>query len=87
MIINLLLWILFGAVIGLIAGFIMKTKKGWVATIIVGIVGSLLGGFIASLVGFGDLRGTFELSIPNFLIAIGGACLVIIIARALKILK
>ena len=87
MIINLLLWILFGAVIGWIAGLIMKTKKGLVARIAVGIIGALLGGFIASLLGFGELGGSFQLNIGNILVCIGGAVLVIIIARALKILK
>ena len=84
---NIILWILFGAVIGLIAGFIMKTKKGWVARIVVGILGSLLGGFIASFLGFGELGGSFDLNILNILVCIGGAVIVIIVARALKILK
>ena len=84
--INILLWILFGAIIGLIAGYIMKSKKGWIARIIVGILGAFLGGFIASLVGIGDLGGR-SFNLLNVLIAIGGACLVIIIARALKILQ
>ena len=90
MIINLLLWILFGAVIGWVAGLIMKTKKGLVARIVVGILGALLGGFIASVLpidALGGLGGTFQLSIGNILVCIGGAVLVIIIARALKILK
>ena len=85
-IIGLLLTILFGAVIGLIAGFIMKTKKGWVATIAVGILGALLGNFIVSFFGIGD-GGWFNFSLINILVSIVGACLIVVILRALKILK
>lgn len=87
MIISILLWLLFGALIGWLAGIIMKSQKSLLMNIICGIIGSFVGGFVASVLGFGDLGGTFSFDLVNILISVGGACLVIIIARALKIIK
>ena len=87
MIINILLLLLFGALIGWLAGLIMKSKNSLIVNIILGIVGSILGGFIASLLGVGNFTGDFSFNILNILIAVGGACLLIVIARALKITK
>jgi uncharacterized membrane protein YeaQ/YmgE (transglycosylase-associated protein family) len=43
---SLIGWIIFGAVVGIIARFIMpgRDPMGWVMTIVLGIAGSLLGG-------------------------------------------
>jgi uncharacterized membrane protein YeaQ/YmgE (transglycosylase-associated protein family) len=84
MLISILLWLLFGALVGWIAGMIMKSKRSFVGNIILGIIGSFVGGFIASLIGFGSLRGGFSFDIVNILISVGGACLVIFIAGILK---
>ena len=48
--INFLIWIIAGAVLGWIASIIMKTnsRQGLIADIIVGIVGAFLGGFFLS---------------------------------------
>jgi len=87
MILTILLWLLFGAVVGWVAGLIMKARKSLLWTIILGIVGSFVGGFIASLLGFGDFGGDFSFNVINVVIAVAGACLLIFIARALKIIK
>ena len=84
MLISLLLLALFGAVVGWIAGFIMKSKNGLLLNILLGIVGSIVGGFIASLLGFGSFGGDFSFDIINVAIAIGGACLVIFLVRILR---
>jgi len=84
---NIILWLVFGAIIGWLAGIIMKSKSSLIWNIIFGIVGALLGGFIASLFGFGSLSGEFHFDVVGILISIGGACLVILIAKMLKIGK
>jgi len=92
MLITILIWVVFGAIAGWIAGSIMKLKSTLLWTIILGIIGSFVGGFVASLIGFGSLRGSFSFDEPvnlliSLLIAVAGACIIIILARILKIVK
>jgi len=84
MIIQILLLLLFGAIVGWVAGLIMKSRKTLVMNIICGIVGSFVGGFIASILGFGGFGGNFNFDIVNILIAIAGACLVIFVVRLVR---
>ena len=53
MLVNLILWIILGAVAGWIASMIMgrDAQMGALANIIVGIIGALLGGFLFNLIG------------------------------------
>ena len=87
MLISIVLWLLFGAVIGWLAGLIMKADKSIIVNIIIGMLGAIAGGFIASFLGFGSVGGTFSFNIINILISIGGACLLIFLARLLRIMK
>ena len=82
---GIILWLIFGAIVGWLAGIIMKSKNGLIWNVILGIVGSFVGGFIAQLLGFGGMAAGFN--IINALISIGGACLVIIVVRALRLIK
>lgn len=77
-IVSLLIWIALGAVAGWIASIIMGSSLSLAWCIVVGIVGSVLGGFIAGLLGL--TGGT----IVNFLIAVAGACLLLLIVRLLR---
>ena len=45
-------WIIFGAIIGVIARFIMpgRDPMGWVMTIVLGIAGSVLGGLLLGII-------------------------------------
>ena len=53
---GILLWVLFGLVVGVIARFLVPGPQpmGIVMTILLGIVGSFAGGFIAYLIWGGD---------------------------------
>jgi uncharacterized membrane protein YeaQ/YmgE (transglycosylase-associated protein family) len=53
---TVLLWLVFGAVVGIIARFLVPgaDPMGWVGTIVLGIVGSFVGGFLAQLVFQGN---------------------------------
>jgi len=84
MIISILLWLLFGALVGWLAGIIMKSKKTLFWNIVFGIIGSFIGGFVASFLGFGSLSGGFSFDVINILISVGGACLLILIVKILK---
>lgn len=80
---GLIITIVAGAVIGWIASMIMKTnaQMGAIANIICGIVGAFVGGFVADLLRIGGPRGA-GFSVPQFLIGIIGACIVIGIYKA-----
>lgn len=75
---GLVTWIVMGALAGWIASVIMKrnSEMGGVSNIIVGVLGGLLGGFVASLFGLGTVSG---FNFYSLLIAVGGACLLLLI--------
>jgi uncharacterized membrane protein YeaQ/YmgE (transglycosylase-associated protein family) len=77
----IVLWLIFGAVVGWIASVVMKTNRrmGLLANIIVGLVGSALGMWLFGLAGFGSVNA-FTLS--GMLVSIGGAVLLIAAVNA-----
>ncbi len=77
---GILTWILFGLIAGAIAKWIMPGKDpgGFIVTILIGIVGAVIGGFIGSALGFGGVEG---FDFRSFLVAIGGAILLLWIYR------
>lgn len=75
---GILLWLVFGAIVGWIAGIIMGDQKSLVMNIIVGIVGSFLGSWLAST--FFDKTFT-DFSIEGLIFSVIGAALLIFIKR------
>lgn len=75
---NIILWIVFGALAGWIASIITgkNARMGALGNIVVGIVGSALGGWIASALGLGAITG---FNLWSLLIAVGGAVLLLAI--------
>lgn len=78
---GVLLWIVFGAIVGFVASKIMASEGGLVWDILVGIVGAVLGGFIMSLLGEGGVQG---FTLYSFFVAILGACVLIWIMRMVR---
>lgn len=74
----IILWLLFGAVVGWLAGIIMNDSKSLVMNIIVGIVGSLLGSWIASAL---FNKSFSDFSIEGLLFSVLGAIVLIVIKR------
>jgi uncharacterized membrane protein YeaQ/YmgE (transglycosylase-associated protein family) len=74
-------WILLGLFAGAIAKLILPGDDpgGIIVTTLIGIVGALVGGFIASALDIGDLDEFFD--IGTWLIAIGGAILLLLVYR------
>jgi uncharacterized membrane protein YeaQ/YmgE (transglycosylase-associated protein family) len=76
-----LLWIVFGAVVGIIARFLVpgRDPMGWVATILLGIVGSFVGGFLAQLLFTGS--ATIPPPTAGWIGSIVGAIIVLLLWR------
>ena len=75
-------WIILGLIAGAIAKALHKGNEpgGVLGTMVVGILGAILGGLIASAVGVGSIGSFF--SIGTWLIAIGGAFLLLVLYNA-----
>jgi uncharacterized membrane protein YeaQ/YmgE (transglycosylase-associated protein family) len=83
MIVNILVWCLFGLLAGVVAKFVGKQpgrgdSMGTVFTILLGIAGAVIGGFVASQVFNWDIN-TFSLA--GFAVAVAGALLLLFVYR------
>lgn len=83
MIINLIIWILFGAFVGWIASLIMKTneEQGAIMNVVVGIVGALIGGFLMGIFGGSGVDG---FTIYGFLVALLGAIVLLALFKMIR---
>lgn len=74
--INFLVWLLVGGIIGWIASMIMRTdaQQGLLLNIVVGIIGAFLGGFIIRTLGIGGATiNDNAFSLPALLVSLLGA--------------
>jgi uncharacterized membrane protein YeaQ/YmgE (transglycosylase-associated protein family) len=80
---GILSWIVMGLIVGLLAKFILPGKDpgGIFITILIGIAGAFVGGFIGSFLGLGAVTG---FNIGSFLLAVGGAVLLLVLYRVIK---
>lgn len=76
---GLLLFIVFGLVVGFLARAIMPGRQnmGLIMTSVLGMVGSLLGGFLGSMIGDGDVTRVHSAGIIGSVI---GALIVLALA-------
>ncbi|MBQ2153686.1 MAG: GlsB/YeaQ/YmgE family stress response membrane protein [Oscillospiraceae bacterium] len=72
--------LIIGALVGWVANMLMGGKTGLVRCIVIGLIGGFIGGLIMHLLGF-----SASTRWAQFLVALGGACLVIWFAN--KFLK
>lgn len=75
---GIVLWIIFGAVVGWIASALMKSPNGILSDIILGIIGAVIGGFIMNLLGASGVTG---FNLYSLIIAIVGSVIVIWLGR------
>src|SRR5439155_23645981 len=59
---SVLMWIVFGLIVGIVAKFLMpgRDPRGFIFTVVLGIVGALIGGFLGRIMGLygeGDSAG------------------------------
>jgi uncharacterized membrane protein YeaQ/YmgE (transglycosylase-associated protein family) len=80
---NIIAWIILGAIAGYLAGFLVKGDEGLgvIGHIVLGIVGALVGGFLASVLFNVDaINGAFDIS--SIVVATIGAVIVVVIVNA-----
>jgi uncharacterized membrane protein YeaQ/YmgE (transglycosylase-associated protein family) len=84
--IDFILWIIAGALIGWIASIIMKTndRQGLIADIIVGIVGAFVAGyFLTPLFNITTINES-NYSLPALLVSLGGAIILLAISKLFR---
>lgn len=81
---NIILWIIFGAIVGWLASLIMKTdqSQGAFLNIVVGILGAMIGGFVMN--AFGE-RGVTGFDLYSLLVAVLGAVILLALVRLVPV--
>jgi len=85
MLVNLLVWAVFGLLAGIVAKFIVKRPgrtdaMGLLITALLGIAGAEVGGWLSSVVFNWDVN---SFSIAGFAVAVGGALLLLFLYHLL----
>ena len=80
---GILSWILFGLVAGAVARMAVPGRQasGCIATLAVGLAGALIGGFLGELILDRDVHFGWDLG--PFLLAVGGAVLLLLLLDAI----
>jgi len=80
---NILLWLILGAVAGFLASLVMKNDRnqGTVMDVVLGIVGALVGGFVMNFFGQPGVTG---FNLYSLIVATVGAVILIAVGRALN---
>ena len=84
--INFIIWLVVGGIIGWVASMLMRTdaQQGLVLNIIVGIVGAFLGGLVLSpLFGTGTINQN-NFSLPGLLVSLLGAVILLAIVNVFR---
>ncbi len=81
---GILLWIIFGGIIGWAASLIMNTdgEQGVLLNVVVGVVGAVIGGWLMSFVGETGVTG---FNLYSSAVALTGAIILIAVVKALRI--
>ena len=84
--INFIIWIIAGALIGWVASLIMRTnrRQGPIADILVGIVGAFVGGYFLSPLFNVTTINEGNFSLPALLVSLGGAIILLVIFKLFR---
>jgi uncharacterized membrane protein YeaQ/YmgE (transglycosylase-associated protein family) len=82
---NILIYLIAGAIVGYIASRIMRTnsQQGLILDILVGIAGAFIAGwFLSPIFGVGTINDAVTL--PTMLVTLGGAVLLLFVVKLLR---
>ena len=82
---NLIIYLIFGAIVGYVASRIMRTdsQQGTLLDIVVGVVGAYLAGaFLSPLFGVGTINDA--ITIPTLLVTLLGSVILLWIVKAVR---
>jgi uncharacterized membrane protein YeaQ/YmgE (transglycosylase-associated protein family) len=83
--INFIIWLILGAIIGWLAGMVMGDREGTLLNIVIGIVGAFLGGFVFNLLGLGGSNiNNNDFSIGGLIVSFIGACILLGIVNLVR---
>jgi uncharacterized membrane protein YeaQ/YmgE (transglycosylase-associated protein family) len=85
--INFILWLLFGALVGWLASLVMRTdaQQGALLNIVVGIIGAMLGGFLFNLLGIGGSSiNNSDFSLSSLIVSFIGAVILLAIVNLVR---
>jgi uncharacterized membrane protein YeaQ/YmgE (transglycosylase-associated protein family) len=80
--INLILWLLFGALVGWLASIVMRTdgQQGALLNIVVGIIGAMIGGFLFG----GPTINTSAFNLTALIVSFVGAVILLAIVNLVR---
>ena len=79
---DIIAWLVLGAIAGYIAGFLVKGDEGLgvIGHIVLGIIGAVVGGFLFRALGIGNpTAGGDQINIMSTVAAVVGAVLVVVV--------
>ena len=85
--INFILWLVFGALVGWLASIVMRTdaQQGALMNIIVGIIGAFLGGLVFNFLGIGGSNiNNNDFSLGALLVSFVGAVILLAIVNMVR---
>lgn len=77
---DILVWLIIGAVVGSLAGMLMRESFGLIGNIVVGIVGSAIGGM---LFAHGDINNS-ALTVSTFVVSLIGSVVLLAIVNLVR---
>ena len=78
---GIIIWIIFGALVGWAASILLGGSGGLIWDIVVGIVGAVIGGVVMNFFGQSGVSG---FNLYSFVVALIGACLLLFVVRAVR---
>jgi uncharacterized membrane protein YeaQ/YmgE (transglycosylase-associated protein family) len=85
--INFILWLVFGALVGWLASIVMRTdaQQGALLNIIVGIIGAFIGGLVFNFLGIGGSNiNNNDFSLGSLLVSFVGAVILLAIVNMVR---